>query len=71
MFEGREHSGIDVSMCRWMGHIFKRIQDARNIARIVIELAARGVDLKENLDISSTRRYSWMGPNGTITNIHS
>lgn len=50
-FVGREHSGID---------------DSRNIARILIALAARGAILRPNLDISTNRRFSWMGANGKI-----
>ncbi|CAG7846058.1 SubName: Full=Uncharacterized protein {ECO:0000313/EMBL:CCA66876.1} [Serendipita indica DSM 11827] len=52
-FEGREHSGID---------------DSRNIARVLIELSARGEPLDAaNLDTRPIRKYSWMGPNGSIT----
>ncbi|KAG8758004.1 hypothetical protein FRC14_001014 [Serendipita sp. 396] len=50
-FEGREHSGLD---------------DSRNIARVLIELAARGFPLEPNLDVSPTRTYPWMRPNGTV-----
>jgi len=50
-FEGRQHSGID---------------DARNIARIVAELARRGVCLKPNCIINSRRRWHWMGRRGEI-----
>lgn len=45
-FEGRQHCGID---------------DTRNISRIVIELARRGVRLIPNLKISPNRRWYWMG----------
>ncbi|KZS98952.1 hypothetical protein SISNIDRAFT_403605 [Sistotremastrum niveocremeum HHB9708] len=45
-FEGRQHSGID---------------DTRNIARIVTELARRGVRLEPNLYINPGRRWNWMG----------
>lgn len=41
-------------------------QDSRNIARILAELSVRGVPLQPNLDVNSTRRFNWMGPNGTI-----
>ncbi|KAG8823232.1 hypothetical protein FRC17_009385 [Serendipita sp. 399] len=50
-FEGREHSGLD---------------DSRNIARILVELASRGITLEPNLDVSPTRTFPWMGPNGTV-----
>ncbi|KAI0049660.1 hypothetical protein FA95DRAFT_1488744 [Auriscalpium vulgare] len=50
-FEGRQHSGID---------------DTRNITRIVIELARRGVSLRPNTHIHLGRRWAWMGKSGQI-----
>jgi len=50
-FEGRQHSGVD---------------DARNIARIVAELAKRGVSLEPNCIIDPRRRWHWMGKRGEI-----
>ncbi|KAI0003272.1 ribonuclease H-like domain-containing protein [Russula compacta] len=50
-FEGRQHSGID---------------DTRNIVRIVIELARRGVRLVPNTSIRPDRRWPWMGRSGQI-----
>jgi len=50
-FEGRQHSGID---------------DSRNIARIIIELARRGVRLVPNTPIQPGRRWPWMGRSGQI-----
>lgn len=50
-FEGRQHSGID---------------DAHNIARIVAELARRGVCLQPNCNIDPRRRWHWMGKRGEI-----
>jgi len=50
-FQGRRHSGID---------------DTRNIARIVIELARRGVRLESNTRINRKRRWAWMGGPGEI-----
>ncbi|KAI0315523.1 ribonuclease H-like domain-containing protein [Amylostereum chailletii] len=50
-FEGRQHSGID---------------DTRNIARIVTELARRGVRLYPNTTIHPNRRWYWMGKKGQI-----
>ncbi|THH14704.1 hypothetical protein EW146_g5650 [Bondarzewia mesenterica] len=50
-FEGREHSGID---------------DARNISRIVTELARRGFYLEPNTSIHPGRRWAWMGKSGQI-----
>jgi len=50
-FEGRQHSGID---------------DTRNIARIVVELARKGVRLEANTVIQQGRRWPWMGKTGEI-----
>ncbi|KAI9508487.1 ribonuclease H-like domain-containing protein [Russula earlei] len=50
-FEGRQHSGID---------------DSRNIARIVVDLARRGVRLVPNTPIQPGRRWPWMGRSGRI-----
>lgn len=50
-FEGRQHSGID---------------DTRNIARIVIELARHGLRLQPNVPIRMGRRWYWMGKSGEI-----
>jgi len=50
-FEGRKHSGID---------------DSRNIARIVIELARRGIRLVPNTPIQPGRRWPWMGKSGQV-----
>ncbi|KZT28563.1 hypothetical protein NEOLEDRAFT_1129386 [Neolentinus lepideus HHB14362 ss-1] len=50
-FIGRQHSGID---------------DTRNIARIVSELARRGVRLEPNTYIQADRRWQWMGKPGEI-----
>jgi len=45
-FEGRQHSGID---------------DSRNIARIVAELARLGSTLESNVSIDPGKRWYWMG----------
>ncbi|KAI0062234.1 hypothetical protein BV25DRAFT_1916154 [Artomyces pyxidatus] len=50
-FEGRQHSGID---------------DTRNITRIVVELARRGIQLQPNTYIRPGRRWAWMGKSGEI-----
>ncbi|KAF8136290.1 ribonuclease H-like domain-containing protein [Boletus edulis] len=50
-FQGRAHCGID---------------DARNIARIVIELARRGIRLEPNTPINPKRRWQWMGRPGEV-----
>jgi len=50
-FEGRQHSGID---------------DSRNITRITIELARRGIRLVPNTPILPGRRWPWMGKSGQI-----
>ena len=41
-------------------------QDTRNVARIVIELARRGMPLRANTGINPHRRWPWMGKNGKI-----
>ncbi|KAH7889768.1 ribonuclease H-like domain-containing protein [Phlebopus sp. FC_14] len=50
-FQGRAHCGID---------------DTRNVARIVIELARRGVRLEPNTPINPNRRWQWMGGPGEV-----
>jgi 3'-5' exoribonuclease 1 len=50
-FQGRQHSGID---------------DTRNIARIVTELARRCVRLQPNTVIHLNRRWFWMGKYGQV-----
>ncbi|KAH9977207.1 ribonuclease H-like domain-containing protein [Lactifluus volemus] len=50
-FEGRQHCGLD---------------DSRNVARIIIELARRGVRLVPNTPIQPGRRWPWMGKPGQI-----
>ncbi|KAF8497082.1 ribonuclease H-like domain-containing protein [Russula emetica] len=50
-FQGRKHSGID---------------DSRNIARIVLELARRGIRLVPNTPIQPGRRWPWMGKSGQV-----
>ncbi|CAA7267640.1 unnamed protein product [Cyclocybe aegerita] len=50
-FEGRQHSGID---------------DTRNIAKIVTELARRDVCLLPNTAINPGRRWRWMGKHGQV-----
>ncbi|KAG2112847.1 ribonuclease H-like domain-containing protein [Suillus clintonianus] len=50
-FQGRLHSGID---------------DTRNIARVMTELARRGVRLEPNTSINPNRRWNWMGKSGEV-----
>ncbi|KAH7930852.1 hypothetical protein BV22DRAFT_975033, partial [Leucogyrophana mollusca] len=50
-FEGRQHSGID---------------DTRNIARVITELARRGIRLEPNTPINPSRRWQWMGRPGEV-----
>ncbi|KAG1756283.1 ribonuclease H-like domain-containing protein [Suillus paluster] len=50
-FQGRLHSGID---------------DTRNIARVMTELARRGVRLEPNTSINTNRRWNWMGKPGEV-----
>ncbi|KAI0262917.1 ribonuclease H-like domain-containing protein [Gloeopeniophorella convolvens] len=54
-FEGRQHSGID---------------DSRNIARIIVELARRGIRLQPNTPIKPGRRWPWMGKSGQVLEVH-
>ncbi|KAJ7098126.1 ribonuclease H-like domain-containing protein [Mycena belliarum] len=50
-FLGRQHSGID---------------DTRNLARIIAQLAVDGVRLQPNTPINPRRRWFWMGKAGRI-----
>ncbi|KAG2146922.1 ribonuclease H-like domain-containing protein [Suillus bovinus] len=50
-FQGRLHSGID---------------DTRNIARVMTELARRGVRLEPKTSINPNRRWNWMGKHGEV-----
>ncbi|KAG2116504.1 ribonuclease H-like domain-containing protein [Suillus discolor] len=50
-FQGRLHSGID---------------DTRNIARVMTELARRGVRLEPKTSINPNRRWNWMGKSGVV-----
>ncbi|KAF8803549.1 hypothetical protein BYT27DRAFT_7109456 [Phlegmacium glaucopus] len=50
-FEGRQHSGID---------------DSRNIAKIITELARRDVCLFPNTKMHPGRRWPWMGKSGHV-----
>ncbi|KAJ7721068.1 ribonuclease H-like domain-containing protein [Mycena maculata] len=50
-FQGRQHSGID---------------DTRNIARIMTQLALEGVRLQPNTAINPRRRWYWMGKSQII-----
>lgn len=72
-FQGRQHSGIDVRNTTFnvlkyalIFILFLFPQDARNIARIVAELARRGVRLQPNCIIDPRRRWHWMGKQGEI-----
>ena len=76
-FEGRQHSGIDVST-RLSGTFGGDrnnsanccSQDTRNIAKIVIELARRDVRLLPNTRIHLGRRWPWMGKSGHVLEDH-
>ncbi|KAG2349386.1 hypothetical protein BDR05DRAFT_985934 [Suillus weaverae] len=50
-FQGRLHSGID---------------DTRNIARVMTELARRGIRLEPKTSINPNRRWNWMGKHGEV-----
>ncbi len=42
------------------------LQDTRNIARLVVELARRGWKLEPNTPINPNRRWPWMGKRGRV-----
>lgn len=70
-FEGRQHSGIDVSgvfrfLPKASSYACEITQDSRNIAKIVAELAQRGVSLYPNTAIHPNRRWHWMGKSGQV-----
>jgi 3'-5' exoribonuclease 1 len=54
-FEGRQHSGID---------------DSRNIAKIITELALQDVCLLPNTPIHPGKRWPWMGKFGQVLEDH-
>ncbi|PFH52372.1 hypothetical protein AMATHDRAFT_74169 [Amanita thiersii Skay4041] len=50
-FQGRQHCGID---------------DCRNISRVLVELARRGISLQPNTVIYPDKRWHWMGKPGQV-----
>lgn len=68
-FEGRQHSGIDVSEeASGVGHLLTR-QDATNISRILRAIADRGVLIESNAMLppaSNSKRWAWMGQPGEV-----
>ncbi|KAF4576804.1 hypothetical protein EYR40_001049 [Pleurotus pulmonarius] len=54
-FEGRQHCGM---------------HDARNVARIVTELARKGIRLQPNTPVHPHRRWVWMGHSGQILDLY-
>lgn len=42
------------------------LQDARNVCRLLIELARRGWRLEPNTRINPNRRWPWMGKRGKV-----
>lgn len=54
-FQGMKHCGMD---------------DARNIARILKELAHRGLILSANTQMSFKKRWWWMGRKGVVLYHH-
>lgn len=46
--------------------VIRWTQDTRNIARIVTELACRGIPLVPNTTIYPGRRWRWMGKHGQV-----
>ena len=79
-FEGRQHSGIDVSRSSRptlralpavapadrTAVLCSTRQDTRNISRLVVELARRGWKLEPNTPINPNRRWPWMGKRGKV-----
>ncbi|KAJ3556641.1 hypothetical protein NM688_g1912 [Phlebia brevispora] len=70
-FEGRQHCGMDVCILiskRFFHLILSTfyLEDTRNVARIVTELARRGMALRPNTSINPHRRWPWMGKNGKV-----
>jgi len=51
-FIGRPHSGID---------------DARNVSRVLMELARRGRPLLPTANVNVRKRWKWMGKAGELT----
>lgn len=41
-------------------------QDSRNVARVITELARRGISLYPNTSVHPNRRWQWMGKRGQI-----
>ncbi|KAL4074498.1 ribonuclease H-like domain-containing protein [Scleroderma yunnanense] len=54
-FQGRQHCGMD---------------DTRNVARVIVELARRGTRLEPNTSINPHRRWQWMGRPGEVLDYH-
>ncbi|SCV69428.1 BQ2448_2448 [Microbotryum intermedium] len=54
----------------FVGHLHSGLDDARNLSRILIELARRGVGLEPNLTVpymqGREKRWDWMGRGGTV-----
>lgn len=71
-FIGRPHSGIDVGLLQFPFGLPSRVpsripQDARNICRVLIELARRKKPLLPTTTVNIQRRWRWMGKAGKVT----
>ena len=49
-----------------IGGLRAKTQDARNVCRLLIELARRGWRLEPNTRINPNRRWPWMGKRGKV-----
>lgn len=49
--------------------IFRIWQDARNICRVLIELARRGKPLLPTTTVNVRKRWKWMSKAGKITEV--
>lgn len=54
----------------FQGHLHSGIDDSRNLARIIAELARRDVRLEPNTHINPRKRWPWMGKPGQVLEAH-
>lgn len=64
----RQYSISHVTLPCWysFSHCHFLPQDTRNIARVMTELARRGVRLEPKTSINPNRRWNWMGKSGVV-----
>ncbi|SCZ97123.1 BZ3500_MvSof-1268-A1-R1_Chr4-2g07005 [Microbotryum saponariae] len=59
-----------LSLPPFIGQLHSGLDDARNLSRILVELARRGVALEPNLTVPQVqgreKRWDWMGRDGTV-----